>query len=202
MTSNELNNSIKESPIRHLRLANIGDWEITKEDKECQIWKAIMVISPDNSDSEYYSKPPLAKLTKIKRKHRSSSTSEEDIPLLELQNRINARNRQQKHEYANGEVSSSIESSSESDQKTRCSDHNDDLSFEGKVNQDHTPMHFDSERDEYYYTDSSSVTHPFAYTSVNIFNISFKTSWRTKLNFYMETFRMEERYFVEMVLVT
>ena len=58
-----------------------------------------MVISLDNIDSEYDSKPSFAKLTKISRRHRSGSSSEEDIPLLELQNRLNARNRQLKHEY-------------------------------------------------------------------------------------------------------
>ena len=54
-----------------------------------------MVISLDNSDSEYDSKPSFAQLTKINRRHKSGSSSEEDIPLLELQ-----RNRQLKHENA------------------------------------------------------------------------------------------------------
>ena len=38
--------------------------------------------------------------------------------MLELQNRIKARNRQLKREYANGDVSSSTDSSSESDLKS------------------------------------------------------------------------------------
>ena len=81
---NQLDGSIKESHVRHLRLANIDDWEITREDKERQMRKARMVASPDNSDSEPDAEPPLAKLTKIKRRHRSGSSSEEDIPLLRL----------------------------------------------------------------------------------------------------------------------
>ena len=101
---NQLDGSIKESHVRHLRLANIDDWEITREDKERQMRKARMVASPDNSDSEPEAEPPIAKLTK--RRHRSGSSSEEDIPLLELQNRIKARNRQLKREYANRDVSS------------------------------------------------------------------------------------------------
>ena len=79
-----------------MRLAKIDDWEITREDKERQMRKARMLASPDNSDSEPDAEPPLAKLTKMKRRHRSGSSSEEDIPLLELQNRIKARNRQLK----------------------------------------------------------------------------------------------------------
>ena len=143
---NQLDGSIKESHVRHLRLANIDDWEVTREDKERQMRKARMVASPDNSDSEPEAEPPLAKLTKMKRRHRSGSSSEEDIPLLELQNRIKARNRQLKREYANRNVSSSTDSSSEPDLKTRRSVHNDDSSLEGKYNQDQTPMHYDSRR--------------------------------------------------------
>ena len=92
----------------------------------------------------------------MKRRHRSGSSSE-DIPLLELQNRIKARNRQLKREYANRDVSSSTDSSSESDLKTRRSVHNDDSSLEGKDNQDQTPMHYDSETDEYYTDVGSTV---------------------------------------------
>ena len=154
---NQLDGSIKESHVRHLRFANIDDWEITREDKERQMRKARMVASPDNSDSEPEAEPPLAKLTKMKRRHRSGSSSEEDIPLLELQNRIKARNRQLKREYANRDVSSSTDSSSESDLKTRRSVHNDDSSLEGKDNQDQTPMHYDSETDEYYTDVGSTV---------------------------------------------
>ena len=154
---NQLNGSIKESHVRHFRLANIDDWEITKEDKERQMRKARMVVSPDNSDSEPEAEPPLAKLTKMKRRHRSGSSSEEDIPLLELQNRIKARNRQLKREYANRNVSSSTDSSSEPDLKTRRSVHNDDSSLEGKYNQDQTLMHYDSETDEYYTDVGSTV---------------------------------------------
>ena len=154
---NQLDGSIKESHVRHLRLANIDDWEITKEDKERQMRKARMVVSPDNSDSEPEAEPPLAKLTKMKRRHRSGSSSEEDIPLLELQNRIKARNRQLKREYANRNVSSGTDSSSEPDLKTRRSVHNDDSSLEGKYNQDQTPMHYDLETDEYYTDVGSTV---------------------------------------------
>ena len=154
---NQLDGSIKESHVRHLRLANIDDWEITREDKERQMRKARMVASPDNSDSEPDAEPPLAKLTKMKRRHRSGSSSEEDIPLLELQNRIKARNRQLKREYANRNVSSSTDSSSEPDLKTRRSVHNDDSSLEGKYNQDQTPMHYDLETDEYYTDVGSTV---------------------------------------------
>ena len=146
---NQLDSSDKESHVRHLRLANIDDWEITMEDKVRQMRKARMVASPENSDSEPDAEPPLAKLTKMKRGRRSGSSSEKDIPLLELQNWIKARNRQLKREYAYRVVSSSTDSSSESDLKTRCSVHNDDSSLEGKDNQDHTPMHYDSETDEY-----------------------------------------------------
>ena len=140
-----------------MRLANIDDWEITREDKERQMRKARMVASPDNSDSEPEAEPPLAKLTKMKRRHRSGSSSEEDIPLLELQNRIKVRNRQLKREYANRDVSLSTDSSSESDLKIRRSVHNDDSSLEGKDNQDQTPMHYDSETDEYYTDVGSTV---------------------------------------------
>ena len=77
--------------------------------------------------------------------------------MLELQNRIKARNRQLKREYANRNVSSSTDSSSEPDLKTRRSVHNDDSSLEGKYNQDQTPMHYDSETDEYYTDVGSTV---------------------------------------------
>ena len=153
---NQLDGSIKESHVRHLRLANIDDWEITREGKERQMRKARMEASPDNSDSEPEAEPPLAKLTKMKRRHRSGSSSEEDIPLLELQNKIKARNRQLKREYANRNVSLSTDSSSEPDLKTRRSVHNDNSSLEGRDNQDQTPMHYDLKTDEYY-TDAGST---------------------------------------------
>ena len=82
---NQLDGSIKETHVRHLRLANIDDWEITREDQERQMQRTRMLVSPDNSDSESDAEPRLAKLTKMKRRHRSGSSSEEDIPLLELQ---------------------------------------------------------------------------------------------------------------------
>ena len=113
---NQLDGLIKESHVRHLQLANINDWEITREDKERQMRKARMVASPDNSDSEPEAEPPLAKLTKMKRRHRSGNSSEEDIPLLDQ-----GQNRQLKREYADRNVSSSTDSSSESDLKTRRS---------------------------------------------------------------------------------
>jgi len=96
---NQLDGSTRESHVRHLRRANIDDWEITKQDPERQMRKARMVISPVSSDSESSNdNEPLAKLAQMKRRHRSGSSSEDDIPLLELSNRIKARNRQLKQE--------------------------------------------------------------------------------------------------------
>ena len=77
------------------------------------------------------------------RRHISGSSSEENLPLLELQNWIKARNWQLKCGNANRDVSQSTDSSCESDLKARRSDYNDDQSLEGKDNPRHTPMHYD-----------------------------------------------------------
>ena len=82
-----------------LRLANIEDWQISKDENDKRLRDAAYFIPPEPSDSDSDSDPemnlPLAKLAKRYRHERETSEDEEDIPLLELRNRLRHRDRNQ-----------------------------------------------------------------------------------------------------------
>ena len=96
---NQLNGSTCKVHAEMLRLANIEDWQISKDENDKRLRDAAYVIPPEPSDSDSDSDPemnlPLAKLAKRYRHERETFEDEEDIPLLELRNRLRHRERNQ-----------------------------------------------------------------------------------------------------------
>ena len=82
-----------------LRLANIEDWQISKDATNKRLRDATYVIPPEPSDSDSDSDSkmnlPFTKLAKRYRHEMETSEDEEDIPLLELRNRLRHRDRNQ-----------------------------------------------------------------------------------------------------------
>jgi hypothetical protein len=90
-----------------IRLANIDDWEIPKDQQGRAIRKTTYVVPPDNSDSEGSEEhrsdmgddfvhqntnaPRSDKHIKRYRQERDLSSDEEDIPLMELSKRLQER---------------------------------------------------------------------------------------------------------------
>ena len=98
---NQLDGSTSKVHAEMLRLANIADWQISKDENCRRLRDAAYVIPPapsdsdSSSDSDSESNLPLAKLAKRYRHERETSEDEEDIPLLELRNRLRHRDRNQ-----------------------------------------------------------------------------------------------------------
>ena len=96
---NQLNGSTCKVHAEILRLANIEDWQISKDETDKRLRDAAYVIPPEPSDSDSDSDPemtlPLAKLAKRYRHERDPSEDEEDNPLLELRNMLRHRDRNQ-----------------------------------------------------------------------------------------------------------
>ena len=90
---NQLDGSTSKVHAEMLHLANIADWQISKDETCRRLRDAAYVIPPahsdsdSSSDSDLESNLPLAKLAKMYRHERETSEDEEDIPLLELRNR-------------------------------------------------------------------------------------------------------------------
>ena len=82
--------------VEMLRLANIEDWQISKDENDKRLRDAAYVIPPEPSDSDSDSDPVMnLPLAKRYRHERETSEDEEDIPLLELRNRLRHRDRNQ-----------------------------------------------------------------------------------------------------------
>lgn len=113
---NQLDCTVTKAHAEHLRLANVDEWDIPKDDANKPIRKANYVISPDISDSDGTSSTtsdddaPLTKIANRYRKERDNSSDEEDIPLMELSNKLKQQQRRLQHE---NEVDSSSDMHSE-----------------------------------------------------------------------------------------
>ena len=100
---NKLDGIIAKAHAEHLRLANVDEWDIPKDNTDKPIRKANYVINPDISDSDSIRSEtsedniPLNKITKRYRKERDNSSNEEDIPLMELSNKLKQRQRRLQH---------------------------------------------------------------------------------------------------------
>ena len=85
-----------------LRLANVDEWQISKNEESRHLRDAAYAIPPQASDSEPVSDSeseenvPLAKLAKKCRQERESSEDEDDIPLMELRKCLRYREMRQK----------------------------------------------------------------------------------------------------------
>ena len=86
---NQLDGSTSKVHAEMLCLANIADWQISKDETCRRLRDAAYVIPPapsdsdSSSDSDSESNLPLAKLAKRYRHERETSEDEEDIPYLE-----------------------------------------------------------------------------------------------------------------------
>ncbi|MEW8548463.1 MAG: reverse transcriptase domain-containing protein, partial [Candidatus Thiodiazotropha sp.] len=98
----------------HLRLANIDEWEIPKEQAGRKFRRANYVIPPEESDteddvasSESESESPEKRLINKYRKVRSDSENEMDIPLAELSRKLREKEARIKEEEASSSFHSS-----------------------------------------------------------------------------------------------
>ena len=98
---NQLDDLTSKGHAEMLHWANIADWQISKDENCRRLKDAAYVIPPapsdsdSSSDSDWESNLPLAKFAKRYRHERETSEVEEDIPLLELRNRLRHRDRNQ-----------------------------------------------------------------------------------------------------------
>ena len=97
----QLDGSTTKAYAGDIRLANIDDWQISKDANNRRLRDAAYVIPPQPSDSETESDSdpeenvPLSKLAKKYRQERETSEDEEDIPLMELRKRLRYREMRQ-----------------------------------------------------------------------------------------------------------
>ena len=97
----QLDGSTTKAYAGDIRLANIDDWQISKDANNRRLRDAAYVIPPQPSDSETESDSdpeenvPLSKLAKKYRQERETSEDEEDIPLMELRKRLRYREMKQ-----------------------------------------------------------------------------------------------------------
>ena len=96
IVKNQLTGKTTKAHARHLRLADIDNWEIPAENKGRPLRKSVYVTPPDESGEDKESSNswssddniPLAKLANRWRRERENSSSEENIPLFEIKKRI------------------------------------------------------------------------------------------------------------------
>ena len=97
----QLDGSTTKAYAGDIRLANIYDWQISKDANNRRLRDAAYVIPPQPSDSETESDSdpeenvPLSKLAKKYRQERGTSEDEEDIPLMELRKSLRYREMRQ-----------------------------------------------------------------------------------------------------------
>lgn len=92
---NQLDGSTSKVHAEMLRLANIEDWNVSKNTGQ-RLRDAAYVVPPEtsesSSDSDAEINVPLDRLAQKYRHEREDSDSEDDIPLMELSKRLKARN--------------------------------------------------------------------------------------------------------------
>ena len=115
---NQLDGTTTKAHAEHLRLAKIDDWDLTVIKNPGRVLRNTnYVVPPQHSDSDSDesddtdSDTPLSKVAKRFCRERSSSSSEDDIPLMELAKRLRERD----NEMSEGRASESREDSSDHD---------------------------------------------------------------------------------------
>ena len=101
----------------------------------------------------------------MKKQHRSGSSSEDDVPLLEFRNRIKARNCRIKRENGESEISSSNSSSTGSSSSSPdSSDNNSDLENPKADRHSESRMEDNSDTESYFSTidldENSAIIRP------------------------------------------
>ena len=146
---NQVDGTCTKAHAEHLRLAKIDEWEIPKTNTGRPIRRAQYVVPPEsesseesdsdegdsNSDNETINEQPptqsenapLIKMARRLRTRRDSSSSEEDIPLMELADRLAERNKR-----LSGQTESDTASSgSSSETSEHIPDSDDDMAIDG-----------------------------------------------------------------------
>ena len=101
VVKSQLDGSTTKAYAGDIRLANIDDWQISKDANNRRLSDAAYVITPQPSDSETESDSdpeenvPLSKLAKKYIKERETSEDEEGIPLMELRKCLRQREMRQ-----------------------------------------------------------------------------------------------------------
>ena len=90
---NQLDGTVTKAHAEHMRLANLGDWEISKDKKgrpkRRVKYVASLSDSSDKVDNELSDiEEPLPKLAKKHKRKRETSSDEDSIPLMELTKRM------------------------------------------------------------------------------------------------------------------
>ena len=89
---NQLTGEVTKTHARHLRLANVDQWALPKENMGRPLRKSTYVVPPEESSSdESEDDLPLERVIKRTRKERLDSDDEDDIPLTELRQRLMTR---------------------------------------------------------------------------------------------------------------
>ena len=91
MIRNQLSGKTTKSHIQHLRLASLDDWEIEKDEHGRPVRRAAYVVPPESESDEEENVERDDRIPDRYRMERSSSDSEDDIPLQELRRRIRER---------------------------------------------------------------------------------------------------------------
>ena len=138
---NQLDGSTTEAFAGDIRLANIDDWQISKDANNRRLRDATYVIPPQPSGSE--ENVHLSKLAKKYRQEREMSEYEEDIPLMELRTRLRHREMKetQNYETKDKDMECNDELSSDNSSSLPLFEYSDSDN-EMDVNEVHSPQTF------------------------------------------------------------
>ncbi len=99
---NQLDGSTTKSHAEHLRIADLDQWELPKDDGGRPKRRAYYVVPPSSEssgdESSEDANEPLARIAKRYRQERTSSGDEDNIPLAELAKRLRAKKYDSEHE--------------------------------------------------------------------------------------------------------
>ena len=125
---NQLDGSTTKSHANHLRLANVDEWVIPTDKLGRKLRKTQYVVSPEHSSSDNEistdteeDNEPLIKIAKRYRRERQNSSSESDIPKMELAKRL----QQQDESSKQSDLSTDSEMKTDFYNKTTESEHSE-----------------------------------------------------------------------------
>ena len=140
LIKNQLDGTTTKAHAEQLRLAKIDEWEIPKNDDGHRLRRTRYVVPPESesetenesntsdSNPESENQDPLTKLADKYKNERTDSSSESDIPLMELQRRIREQKRRVSRQNKSSDSDSDTElvtppevSRNESDNETKMS---------------------------------------------------------------------------------
>jgi len=96
IVKNQLDGKTTKAHADQLKLAQVDEWEIPTNTNDRQLRDATYAVPPDSLDDDVVSEPerePLRDIVRRHRRERDNSSSEDDIPLMELSKRLKERER-------------------------------------------------------------------------------------------------------------